>query len=44
MRELEKQKLVVELIPDEGLGGFTARMPDIPICADGAAERKLLLT
>lgn len=30
--------LTVELIPDPKLGGFTARMPDIPAYGEGATE------
>ena len=30
--------LVVELIPDPDLGGFTARIPDIPAYGEGETE------
>jgi len=30
--------LVVELIPDEDEGGFTARVPDIPAYGEGETE------
>ena len=30
--------LVVELIPDEEQGGFTARIPDIPAYGEGDTE------
>ena len=30
--------LTVELIPDPELGGFTARVPDIPAYGEGATE------
>jgi predicted RNase H-like HicB family nuclease len=32
------QRLIVELIPDPELGGFTARMPDIPAYGEGETE------
>ena len=31
-------RLTVELIPDPELGGFTARVPDIPAYGEGATE------
>ena len=31
-------RLTVELIPDPTLGGFTARVPDIPAYGEGATE------
>lgn len=31
-------KLTVEIIPDKELGGFTARLPDIPAYGEGASE------
>lgn len=34
--------LTVELIPDEELGGFTARLPDIPAYGEGATEKQAL--
>lgn len=34
--------LTVELIPDEDLGGFTARLPDIPAYGEGATEEQAL--
>ncbi len=30
--------LVVELIPDAELGGFTARLPDVPAYGEGETE------
>jgi predicted RNase H-like HicB family nuclease len=30
--------LVVEIIPDRELGGFTARLPDIPAYGEGETE------
>ena len=30
--------LIVELIPDHDLGGFTARLPDIPAYGEGETE------
>jgi predicted RNase H-like HicB family nuclease len=32
------QHLIVELIPDPELGGFTARVPDIPAYGEGETE------
>lgn len=34
--------LTIELIPDEDLGGFTARLPDIPAYGEGATEEEAL--
>ena len=34
--------LTVELIPDEDIGGFTARLPDIPAYGEGATEKEAL--
>jgi len=31
-------RLSVELIPDPELGGFTARVPDIPVYGEGETE------
>lgn len=43
MRKLSgKPKLRVEFIPDEELGGFTARVPDIPAYGEGATEDEAL--
>ncbi len=33
------QRLSVELIPDPDLGGFTARLPDIPAYGEGETEQ-----
>ena len=33
---------MVELIPDEELGGYTARVPDIPAYGEGATEEEAL--
>ncbi len=33
-----KQSITVELIPDEEVGGFTARVPDIPAYGEGTTE------
>lgn len=30
--------LIVELIPDPEMGGFTARLPDIPASGEGETE------
>ena len=30
--------LIIELIPDSDLGGFTARLPDIPAYGEGETE------
>ncbi len=32
------EKLTVELIPDKEEGGFTGRLPDIPVCGQGKTE------
>jgi predicted RNase H-like HicB family nuclease len=32
------KRLTVELIPDPELGGYTARVPDIPAYGEGATE------
>src|SRR5207247_4471709 len=32
------EKLTIELIPDTELGGFTARVPDIPAYGEGETE------
>ena len=32
------KRLVIELIPDPELGGFTARVPDIPAYGEGETE------
>jgi predicted RNase H-like HicB family nuclease len=32
------RRLTVELIPDVEMGGFTARVPDIPAYGEGATE------
>lgn len=32
------KRLTVELIPDPDLGGYTARMPDIPAYGEGETE------
>lgn len=43
MREIPgKPKIMVELIPDEELGGYTARVPDIPAYGEGATEEEAL--
>lgn len=34
--------LTVELIPDEDMGGFTARLTDIPAYGEGATEEQAL--
>jgi predicted RNase H-like HicB family nuclease len=36
------QDVVVELIPDEELGGFTARIPDIPAYGEGETEEEAI--
>jgi hypothetical protein len=33
--------LTVEIIPDTGQGGFTARVPDIPAYGEGSTEDAL---
>ncbi len=35
-------QLPVEIIPDLGEGGFTARVPDIPAYGEGATEEEAL--
>ncbi len=32
------EKLTIELIPDTELGGFTARIPDVPAYGEGKTE------
>lgn len=32
------KQLTVEVIPDPDLGGFTARVPDIPAYGEGSSE------
>ena len=32
------EKLTIELIPDAELGGFTARVPDVPAYGEGKTE------
>ena len=34
--------LIVELIPDPELGGFTARIPDIPAYGEGETEEQAI--
>ena len=34
--------LMIELIPDEELGGFTARIPDIPAYGEGETEEQAI--
>jgi predicted RNase H-like HicB family nuclease len=34
--------LVIELIPDEEQGGFTARLPDIPAYGEGETEQEAI--
>ena len=36
------QRLSVELIPDPELGGFTARIPDIPAYGEGETEEQAI--
>ncbi len=36
------QRLTVELIPDPELGGFTARVPDIPAYGEGTTEEEAI--
>jgi predicted RNase H-like HicB family nuclease len=36
------RRLTVELIPDAELGGFTARVPDIPAYGEGATEEEAI--
>jgi predicted RNase H-like HicB family nuclease len=35
--------LIVELIPDPELGGFTARIPDIPAYGEGETEEEAIV-
>jgi predicted RNase H-like HicB family nuclease len=35
-------RLTVELIPDTELGGFTARVPDIPAYGEGVTEEEAM--
>ncbi|MCC6679796.1 MAG: type II toxin-antitoxin system HicB family antitoxin [Phycisphaeraceae bacterium] len=35
-------RLTIELIPDESLGGFTARVPDIPAYGEGETEEQAI--
>ncbi len=35
--------LTIELIPDPDLGGYTARIPDIPAYGEGATEDEAIL-
>ena len=35
-------RIVVEIIPDPELGGFTARVPDIPAYGEGETEEEAL--
>jgi predicted RNase H-like HicB family nuclease len=35
--------LIVELIPDPELGGFTARIPDIPAYGEGETEDEAIV-
>ena len=35
--------LIVELIPDPELGGFTARIPDIPAYGEGEMENEAIM-
>ena len=36
------QQLTVELMPDSGEGGFTARVPDIPADGEGETEEEAI--
>lgn len=36
------QQLTVELIPDPELGGYTARLPDVPAYGEGATEEEAI--
>ena len=38
VRIMDMQRLMVELTPDLELGGFTARVPDIPAYGEGSTE------
>ncbi len=35
-------RLTVELVPDPDLGGFTARVPDIPAYGEGETEEEAI--
>ena len=35
-------RLTIEIIPDPGQGGFTARVPDIPAYGEGETEEKAI--
>jgi len=35
-------QLTIEVIPDQELGGFTARVPDIPAYGEGETEEEAL--
>jgi len=37
------RRVSVELIPDHELGGFTARIPDIPAYGEGETEQAAIL-
>src|SRR6185295_4453339 len=41
IEERTMQRLSVELIPDPELGGFTARIPDIPAYGEGETEQAI---
>ncbi len=36
------ESLTIELIADEELGGFTARLPDIPAYGEGVTEQEAI--
>lgn len=36
------QRLTVELIPDPEIGGFSARVPDIPAYGEGETEEEAI--
>jgi predicted RNase H-like HicB family nuclease len=36
------KRLTVELIPDPELGGYTARVPDIPAYGEGETEEEAI--
>jgi predicted RNase H-like HicB family nuclease len=36
------RRLSVELIPDPGQGGYTARLPDIPAYGEGETEQEAI--
>ena len=38
MRMTELYMVTIEIIPDPDLGGFTARMPDLPAYGEGETE------